>query len=90
MHRTIVLRCGALASMAIPNRSDRHNAALKRLARALNVPAETFLGEPPEGVAGELFVLVRHWLAIEDSQGRRRVLSAARQEAERSGYKECA
>jgi hypothetical protein len=29
-------------------------------------------------------------MAIEDSQGRRRVLSAARQEAERSGYKECA
>ena len=76
--------------MAIPNRSDRHTAALKLLAGALNVPAETFLGEPPEGDAGELFTLVRHWLAIEDSQGRRRVLSAARQEAERSGYRECA
>jgi hypothetical protein len=56
----------------------------------LNVPAETFLGEPPEDVAGELFTLVRHGLAIEDGQGRRRVLSAARQDAGRSGGRDCA
>lgn len=59
-------------------------------SRALNVPVETFLDEPPDSDAGELFALVRHWLAIGDSQARRRVLSLARQEAERSGYSECA
>ena len=63
---------------------------LETLAGTLNVPAETFLDEPPDGEAGELFALVRHWLAIGDGQGRRRVLSVARQEAERSGYSECA
>jgi hypothetical protein len=70
--------------------TGRHGALLERLARELNVPAETFLDEPPDGDAGELCALVRHWLAIGDSQGRRRVLSLARQEAERSGYSECA
>ncbi len=68
----------------------RQGALLEQLARELNVPAETFLDEPPDGDAGELFALVRHWLAIGDSQARRRVLSLARQEAERSGYSECA
>ncbi len=63
---------------------------LEQLARELNVPAETFLDEPPDGDAGELFALVWHWLAIGDSQARRRVLSLARQEAERSGYSEVA
>ena len=68
----------------------RHGALLGKLAGALDVPVETFLDEAPDGEAGELFALVRHWLAIGDSQGRRRVLSAARQEVERSGYSECA
>ena len=70
--------------------AGRHGALLGQLAVALQVPAETFLDEPPDGEAGELFALVRHWLAISDGQGRRRVLSLARQEAERSGYSECA
>ena len=87
MHQPIVPRVGKHGHSE-PLRSS-HRCA-EALAGALNVPAETFLGEPPEGDAGELFTLVRHWLAIEDSQGRRRVLSAARQEAERSGYRECA
>jgi hypothetical protein len=68
----------------------RQAALLAQLARELNIPLETFLDEPPDGDAGELFALVRHWLAIGDSQARRRVLSLARQEAERSGYSECA
>lgn len=78
------------APRSAPSPLDRHGAAPERLAWALNVPAETFLGEPPEGVAGELFTLVRHGLAIEDGQGRRRVLSAARQDAGRSGDRDCA
>ena len=70
--------------------AGRHGALLEQLARTLDVPAEHFLDAPPDGEAGELFALVRHWLAIGDSQGRRRVLSLARQEADRSGYSECA
>ena len=70
--------------------AGRHGPLLETLAGALNVPAETFLDEPPDGEAGELFALVQHWLAIGDGQGRRRVLSLARQEAERSGYSACA
>jgi transcriptional regulator with XRE-family HTH domain len=68
----------------------RHAATLARLARELNVPLEVFLGEPPDGEVGELLALVRHWSAIQDGQGHRRVLSIARQEAARAGYKECA
>lgn len=70
--------------------AGRYGHLIERLARELNVPAATFLEEPPDGDAGELFALVRHWLAIGDSQARRRVLSLARQEAERAGYSECA
>ncbi|MCJ2048348.1 hypothetical protein [Methylobacterium sp. J-070] len=70
--------------------AGRHGALLEHLARALDMPAETFLDAPPDGEAGELFALVRHWLAIGDGQARRRVLSLARQEAERSGYSACA
>ncbi|MGU3667561.1 hypothetical protein ACLBX9_25535 [Methylobacterium sp. A49B] len=71
--------------------AGRHGVLLGQLAQALNRPAESFLEEPPpDGEAGELCALVRHWLAIGDGQARRRVLSLARQEAERSGYSECA
>jgi hypothetical protein len=69
---------------------DRHAALLTRLARDLDIPPETFLDASSDGAAGELYALVRHWLAIGDGQGRRRVLSVARQEAERAGYSECA
>jgi hypothetical protein len=79
-----------------PDRSARerlagcHGARLAQLARMLDVPVETFLDTPPDAEAGELCALVRHWLAIGDGQARRRVLSLARQEAERAGYRECA
>jgi hypothetical protein len=71
-------------------RAGRHSALLVQLARMLDVPAETFLDTPPDGEAGELCALVHHWLAIGDGQARRRVLSLARQEADRAGYRECA
>jgi hypothetical protein len=69
---------------------------LERLARELDLPVEAFFTEAapdPDGLdadAGELLALVRHWLAIGDGQARRRVLSLARQEAERSGLRVCA
>jgi|GEM_PF-3048488 len=69
---------------------------LERLARELDIPVEAFSpgaespGEPLDPDAGELLTLVRHWLAIDDGQARRRVLSLARQEAERSGLRVCA
>lgn len=65
----------------------RHASALNRLAHALGVPAEEFLGESPDSDASDLLALVQFWSEIEDNQGRRRVLSIARQEAERGGYK---
>ena len=74
----------------------RRSALLERLARELDLPVEAFLpgaespGAPPDPEAGELLALVRHWLAIEDGQARRRVLSLARQEAERAGLRACA
>jgi hypothetical protein len=70
--------------------ADCHTATLKRLADELNVPPEIFSSDACEGDAGELLALVRHWLAIQDSPGRRRVFSIARQEAERGGYRDCA
>jgi transcriptional regulator with XRE-family HTH domain len=77
----------ALLSMAIPDRSARTIATLKQLARELNVPVETFLRVSAEGEAGDLLTLVRLWSAIPDTQRRRRVLSVARREAERSESK---
>jgi transcriptional regulator with XRE-family HTH domain len=68
----------------------RDLTTLSRLAAELNVPVEAFLGDPSEGDVGELLALIRLWSAIQDSQGRRRVLSAARLEAERSSDKACA
>ncbi|SDN42934.1 hypothetical protein SAMN05216360_108111 [Methylobacterium phyllostachyos] len=69
---------------------------LERLARELDLPVEAFFTDATPDTAsldtdaGELLTLVRHWLAIDDGQARRRVLSLARQEAERSGLRACA
>lgn len=70
------------------------------LARELDVPVEAFFtdaardadapGTALDADASELLALVRHWLAIGDGQARRRVLSLARQEAERAGFRVCA
>lgn len=80
----------ALSSMTIPDRSARTIATLKQLAHELNVPVEAFLRAPAEGEVGDILTLVRLWSAIPDTQGRRRVLSVARQEADRSEGKELA
>jgi hypothetical protein len=71
-----------------PSMADNkhQSAALERLARKLNVPIEAFLNDWPEGEAGDLLALMRLWAAIKDSQGRRRVISVARLEAERADY----
>ncbi len=66
--------------------ADPRTFGLKRLVRECDASAEAFLDELREGDAGELLALVHHWLAIEDGQGRRRVLSLARQEAGRVRY----
>jgi hypothetical protein len=66
--------------------SDRHAATLRQLADELKVPVAMFLGELPDSDANNALALMRFWLAIQDSQGRQRVLSVARQEAERGGY----
>ena len=63
-------------------------ATLKRLADELDVPVDVFRSAIPESETGGLLTLVRCWLAIKEGQGRRRVLSLARQEAERAGYKD--
>ena len=70
--------------------TTRHASALNRLARALDVPVEELIGEPSDGDTSEFLALVQLWSEIEDSEGRRRVMSVARQEAERGGYKGCA
>ncbi|MCJ2143886.1 hypothetical protein [Methylobacterium sp. E-066] len=70
--------------------TDRHAATLNRLAHTLDVPVAELFGEPPVGEAGALLALVQFWSAIEDGEGRHRVLSVARREAERGGYKGCA
>lgn len=69
---------------------------LERLARELDLPVEAFFKDTTAGTdaldadAGEFLALVRHFLAIGDGQARRRVLSLARQEAERSRLRVCA
>ncbi|MCJ2059626.1 hypothetical protein MKL09_24185 [Methylobacterium sp. J-048] len=70
--------------------TDRHAAALNRLAHTLDVPVAEFFGEPANHEADDLLALVRLWSEIEGAQGRGRVLEIARQEAERGGYKGCA
>ncbi|MCJ2057095.1 hypothetical protein MKL09_11070 [Methylobacterium sp. J-048] len=69
---------------------DRHAATLSPLAHTLDRPVAEFFGEPPVGEAGDLLALVQFWSAIEDGEGRDRVLSVARREAECGGYKGCA
>lgn len=67
--------------------SNCRAATLKQIADVLNIPAEVLLGEPSGSEADDLLTLVGFWSAIQDGQGRRRVLSVARQEAERDGRK---
>jgi hypothetical protein len=66
---------------------DLRLATLKRLAQELKMPVEAFLSDQFEGEVGDLLTFMRLWAAIEDSQGRRRVISVARQEAVRAGDK---
>ena len=90
------LPAGRARKPATAHRSGRRSALLERLARELDLPVEAFFTDAvpdPDALdaeAGELLALVRHWLAIGDGQARRRVLSLARQEAERSGLRVCA
>ena len=70
--------------------SNRNAATLERLALELGVPIEAFVGEPPDTKADDLLTLMRLWSEIDDNQGRQRVLSAARHEAERGPSHECA
>ncbi len=64
------------------DRSARTIATLKQLAESSTPPVEAF-SKRQRGEAGDLLTLVRLWSSIPDTQGRRRVLSVARQEAER-------
>jgi hypothetical protein len=89
------LPAGHARKRAAALRRGSRSATLERLARELDLPVEAFFTEAiPDAAldadAGELLALVRHWLAIGDGQARRRVLSLARQEAERSGFRACA
>lgn len=79
-----LVRTYTSSSMTIHDYSKRTIATLKQLAHELDVPVEAFFREPEDSDAGDLLTLVRLWSAIPDNQGRRRVLSVARQEAERS------
>lgn len=69
------------------SRPDQRLETLKRLAHELNLPVGVFLNDQFEGEVSDLLTLMRLWVAIEDSQGRRRVISVARQEAARAGGK---
>lgn len=71
----------------LASHTARHASLLKLVAQALDVSVEELLGEPSDRAASDLLALVRFWSAINDSQGRQRVLSIARYEAERCGYK---
>jgi len=95
------LPAGHAQKRAAARQRGSRSATLERLARELDLPVEAFFtdavpdakspgAESLDADAGELLALVRHWLAIDDGQARRRVLSLARQEAERSGFRACA
>jgi hypothetical protein len=64
------------------------NPQLQAIARALDIEPEALLVDGSEADVGEVTRLLHLWSKIDDVQGRRRVLSILRQEAERCGYQE--
>lgn len=68
--------------------AEIENQHLKAIAHALNVEPEALFDGTLESETSEAATLMRLWLRIGDIQGRKRVLSVARHEAERSGYQE--
>ncbi|MCJ2089922.1 hypothetical protein MKK88_28620 [Methylobacterium sp. E-005] len=62
------------------------STTLARIAELLNVPIEAFTAARADGDIQGLVSLLRLWSEIGDGQGRQRVLSFARMEAERSNH----
>lgn len=86
MQNAIYCGQGALRGMTAPISPPPQR--LDAIADALGVPVDKlFAGTAPNG-ADETLTLIRMWLGINDAQGRRRVLSLVRMEAERCGYRE--
>lgn len=67
-----------------PDMYGQHAARLTEIARVLGTAVETFSEEPPDEAGDDVLTLLWLWSAIEDGQGRRRVVNLARQEAQRS------
>ncbi len=71
--------------------SAEHRAAvLKRLADELQRAGGDALERPDNSEIDDLATLVRLWLEIENPQGRRRVLSVARQEVDHATHRKSA
>jgi hypothetical protein len=63
------------------------NPQLRAIAHALGIKPEVLFNGTPEIEANEATILLQLWSKIEDPQGRQRVLSVLRQEAERCGFR---
>ena len=68
--------------------AEIENPQLQAIARALSIEPEALLVDGLESDVSEVTRLLHLWSKIDDVQGRRRVLSVLRQEAERCGYQE--
>ncbi|MCJ2110016.1 hypothetical protein MKK64_02125 [Methylobacterium sp. E-025] len=68
--------------------ADNENQHLQAIARALNMLPEILFEGTVESETTEAATSMRLWLQISDTQGRKRVLSVACQEAELCGYRE--
>ena len=64
------------------------NPHLQAIARALNIGPEALFVDEREADVSEVAGLLHLWSKIDDVQGRRRVLSLLRLEAERCGYQD--
>lgn len=69
-----------------PSSKERGMANLRRIADALGRPIESFYQSSLVGEEAERLELLLLWDRISNSQGRRRLLSLARKEAEREGH----
>ena len=70
--------------MAQPSGSAaQFGARLKQIADALGIPVSQFYGERDPPPVGDVFELIRLYAAIDDVQGRQRLMNVARREVAR-------
>ena len=85
MYSTLKLLSGVSRTARM---AEIENPQLHAIARALSIEPEALLTDGLEADISEVASLLHLWSKIDDVQGRRRVISVLRQEAERCGHQE--